>query len=468
MEEPTPEISPAEGEGAGPATSAPPPLPGRPSFRIPFPLLWLGGIFIAVLVIVLITILALRPVLFPRRPPGIPLSVTRISPSISPLPLPAPPVAEIGNAEIPLPVPTSLEMGDRSFPIQPVTVVGTAWQVPAPSGDSAFWVSGTVLPYVLGLEMTEDNLALAGGLREGDRVVLHLSSGAQAVFRVVRQRTVAPDDPTIFAQSRPGLTLVVLAEGDRLVVEADFRELLEAPPAPSGPTAGPGQPVQAGDARVTVLEAHVERGLPELPAGTVAYFVEVAVENTGSSSLSPRDFATELVDGDGNRYLPIPSLAGRGKYGPLPEEIPAGGRAEGTVAYIIPEAIAGPTLRWVFGTHVISAVRAQFSLSYTPPPVATAVAEVTVLQAFLGEGGEVLHIVARVRNGGQAPLEVTERDILLSSRAGSAELQVAAPPLPWTIAAGEAREVELQFARPQATTCVFTILGYTFEISGLP
>lgn len=466
-EQPIPAPPPME-ETEEPTAPFPPTPPGRLPFRIPFPLLWLGGVLIALLVIVLIAVLALRPVLFPRRPPGIPLVVTRLSPAVSPLPSPAPLVAEIDNTAIALPVPVSLDVGGHSFPIQPVTVAGTVWRAPPSSGGAAFWVQGTVFPYILGLEMTEDNLALAGGLKEGDEVVLHLSSGAQGIFRVVRQRTVAPDDATIFAQSRPGLILVVLAEGDRLVVEADFRELLEATPPASGPTAGPGQPVQVGDARVTVLETYAGRGFPELPAGTVAYFVEVAVENTGAVPLLPRDFVLELVDGDGNRYLPIPSVAGRGKYGPLPEEIPAGGKAEGTIAYVVPESIAGPTLTWVFGPQAASAVRARFSLSYTPPPAATAMAEVAVLQAFLGEGGEVLHIVARVRNSGQAPLEVTQGDISLSSRAGPTELQMAAPLLPWTIQPGEEREVELQFARPQATTCIVTILGYTFEISGLP
>lgn len=456
------------GPDTGPNAARPFRPPKRLPFRVPFSLLWLSGILVALLLIALIAALALRPFLFPRRLPGIPLSVTRVSPAISPLPVPAPPVAEIGNATIPLPVPISLEVVGRSFPVQSVVVTGTTWNVPASSAGSSFWASGTVLPYVLGLEITEENLALAGGLRAGDAITLHLSSGAQAVFRVVRQKSVPPDDATLFAQTRPGLMLLVLAEGDRLVVEAEFRELLEATPAAAGPAAGAGQPVQAGDGRVTVLEAHAGRGLPDLPAGTVAYFVEVAVENMGAASLVTRDFVTELVDGDGNRYLPAPSLAAQGKHGPLPGEIPAGGRAEGTVAYIIPEAVAGPTLTWVFGPHAALELRARFSLAYTPPPVAMAVAEVTVLQAFLGEGGEVLHIVALVRNSGQAPLEVTMQDISISSRAGAAELQMAAPLLPWTIAAGEKREVELQFARPQATTCVVTILGYTFEISGLP
>lgn len=449
----------------------PPAPPSRPPkrrvVRVPSVVLWMGGVVVAILLITLVVLLALRPVLSPSRPAGIPLSVTRAVPGISPLPVPAPPVAQIGNTEISMPIPISLEVGGRTFPVQPVRVEGGVWNISESGTGAAFWASGTVIHYVLGLEPTEENRALVGGLAEGDEIGLRLSSGARLAFRVVRQKTVPPDDESLFSQTRPGLTLLVLDE-ERPAVVADFRELVEPTPSASSPTAGPGQPVQVGTARVTVVEGHGDRGLSDLPAGTVAYFVEVTVENKGTGSLFPRDFVAELLDIDGNRYVPSPSLAGKGKYGSLPEEIPEGGRAEGTFAYVIPEAVSGPTLTWVFGPQAASELRARFSLPYAPPPVATTEAEVEVTQAFLGEGGEVLHVIARVRNRGTAALRVTEQDISLSSRAGPTELQVAAPPLPWEIAPGQEREVELQFARPRAPSCVVTILGYTFEISGLP
>lgn len=466
-----PASSPAQPSPPAPQeVSAPPSSSVRGSLsRLPSPVIWLGGVGVAILLITLVALLALRPVLFPRRPAGIPLSVTRVVPGASPLPVPEPPVAEIGNTEVSLPIPTSLEVGGRTFPVQPARVEGGVWNVPKSGADTAFWAYSTVIHYVLALEPTDENRALVGGLREGDEIGLRLSDGVRLTFQVVRQKTVPPGDETLFSQARPGLTLVVLEkEGERLAAVADFRERVEPTPPASSPTAGPGQPVQVGTARVTVVEGHAEWGLSDLPVGTVAFFVEVRVENSGTASLFPRDFAAELLDADGNRYVPSPSLAGKGKNGPLPEEIPAGGKAEGTFAYVIPEAISGPTLTWVFGPQAASELRARFSLSYAPPPVATAEAEVEVTQAFLGEGGEVLHVVARVRNRGSATLTVTERDVSLSSRAGPGELQVAAPPLPWEIGAGQEREVELQFARPRAPSCVVTILGYTFEISGLP
>ncbi|MBC7227836.1 MAG: hypothetical protein H5T61_11490, partial [Thermoflexales bacterium] len=303
-----------------PTPSGPPsPPPRRPLAQIPSVVLWLGGVGLAILLITLVALLALRPVLFPRRPEGIPLSVTKVMPGVSPLPVPAPPVAEIGNTEVSLPVPTSLEVGGHTFPVQSATVEGGVWNPSASDTGAALWAHGTVIHYVLGLEPTEENRALVGGLREGDEIGLRLSSGVRLVFQVVRQKTVSPDDETLFSQARPGLTLVVLEEkGERLAVVADFRERVEPTPSAGGPPTGPGQPVQVGTARVTVAEGHAERGLSDLPVGTVAYFVEVTVENGGTAALFPRDFAAELLDADGNRYIPSPSLAAKGKYGPLP------------------------------------------------------------------------------------------------------------------------------------------------------
>ncbi|MCS7281850.1 MAG: hypothetical protein RMK65_12700 [Anaerolineae bacterium] len=410
----------------------------------------------------LLILLALRPVLFPRRPAGIRLEVPRVSPALSPLPAPALPVVEIGNAQVTLPIPVRLEAGGKSFTVQPVS---RNWEVPAQAADVALWLNGTVVNYVLGLPDTSENRSLISTL-QGD-LGLELSDGARRIFRIARQGRYPAGDERPLAQSRPGLTLILLGKQEWHVVEADFAGQIEPTPE-TGPLIGPQQPVQVGDLRVTVLESHAARGLEGLPTGAVAYFVEFAVENTGSTPFQTAGLVMELVDSAGNRFTPSPSLAQRGKHGPLPGEILPGERVNSTAAYVLPEAIGGPSLTWVFGPHASSSLRARFSLPYTPPPAAVARASVEVIQAFLGERGERLHIVARIRNQGDAPLTISEADIRLSSSAGPGELETAAPALPWTIEPGQEREVELQFARPRASVCVVTILGFTFEISGMP
>ncbi len=430
--------------------------------RLPPTALWLGATGLAILLVTLLVLLALRPVLFPGRPEGIPLRITRVAPGLSPIPAPALPVVEIGNAQVLLPLPVRLTVGERSFPVYPVR---QDWQAPGPAENAALWLNGTVVNYVLGLPDTRENQALMSALQ--GELTLELSDGTQRIFRVSRQSRVPAGDEGPLAQSRPGLTLILLGKEEWPVVEADFAGQIEPTPE-AEPPIGPQQPVQVGEVRVTVLEGHAERGGEGLPAGAVAYFVEFTVENTGATPLSTAGLVMEIRDGVGNRFSPFPSLASRGKYGPLPAEIPPGERASGTAAYVLPEAVAGPSLIWVFGLQAASSLRVRFSLPYTPPPAAVAWASVEVTQAFLGEGGERLHVVARIRNRGDAPLTVSETDIRLSSGAGPGELEVAAPALPWTIEPGQEREVELLFARPRASTCVVTILGYTFEISGMP
>lgn len=439
-----------------------PPGKGRPRWPPPSVAVAVGGVILVL--IALVVLLALRPLLFPARSAGIPLEITRVS-STSPLALPPPPIVEVGDAQVVLPVPVVLEAGGRSFPVQAAFVGEGAW--PA-YPDAAVWVYGTVVNYVLGLEATEENQALVARLQSGDPLLLELSNGAQITFHVTRQEEVPADDPALFDQSRPGLTLVLLGEGEegRPAVFADFDQVEE--PAPTGgPTVDVGQPVQVGDARVTVVEGHTQTS-HDLPPGTMVYLVEFSLQNTGSSPLDAGAFVMDLVDGVGNRYLPSLSVAGWGWHGLLMGEVAPGAEVNGTAAYIVPEGLVGPTLTWVFGPRPGSELRARFAIPHTPSAVVSAWPEVEVLEAFLGEGGTALHVVAGVTNAGPGPLIVTADDISLSSSAGPGELVVAAPPFPWNIAAGESREVELQFARPEASSAIVTILGYTFEISGLP
>ena len=225
---------------------------------------------------------------------------------------------------------------------------------------------------------------------------------------------------------------------------------------------------QVGDVRVTVEDGYAERDVAGLAAGTMAYLVEFSVENTGPTPLDTDTFVTELVDGVGNQYLPSPTIARQGTYGPLSGEMAPGGVARGTAGYLVPDTMVGPELTWIFGPRPSSELRVRFAISYNPPLTATILPDVGVAEAFLGENGNVLHVVGYVDNLGTTTLTVDEGDVMLSSSAGEGTLLSVAPPLPWVIEAWDSREIELQFERPDASSAIVTILGYTFEISGLP
>ncbi len=446
---------------------ATPPRAGRPSIwrSKGIPVIAIAGA--ALLIVALILLLAFRSTLFPSRPAGMELEITRVS--LSPLTPPPAPIVEIGDTQLTLPLPSNLEIEGQSFPVRATGPgEGTAIDPSAYAG-SAIWFYGTVINYVLGLEATEENQALVGQLEPGDPIRLRLSNGTRILFRVAHRQEVSPDDPALFDQSRPALTLVLLKVGEekREAVFADFDMVEELPPSASGVSASPGQPVQIGDAQVTVMDGHAEVA-EDLPSGTIVFLVEFTIQNTGQAALDTRALVMELTDGAGNRYLPTPSYADLGEYGPLTGDVPAGMGVSGTAAYIVPEELAGPAFTWTFGLHSDSELRARFTIPYNPPTSPITQPEVDILEAFLGEGGEVLHVVAEIYNPGEVPLTVSADDISLSSSAGPGEMILAAPPLPWTIEAYDAREVELEFARPEAAAAVLTILGYTFEISGFP
>ncbi|MBN1956475.1 MAG: DUF4352 domain-containing protein [Anaerolineae bacterium] len=425
------------------------------------------------LVVVLIVTLALRPILFPgTETTGIPLEITLI-PSTGPTP---PPPADgqgslidVGDSLVALAIPSVLELGGSAFPIRPIS--GAAWSTTAPTAAEAIWLQGTVINYVIGLEASADNQAMVDQLANGDPIVLSLSNGGRLSFVIARRETVsASDTATILGQYAPGLTLVLSNEAEeQQVIFATLGEAEEPVPQAGDTAARPGQPVQAGDAMVTVEEGYTDIGSSQVPAGTLAYQVNFAVQNTGAESLDTAFFVMELVDGLGNRYLPSTAISSQGDYPVLAEEIAPGETVSATVGYLIPELMTGTQVTWVFGPLSSSELRAHFILDYAPPTERTrAWAEIYDVEAFLSNDLAVLHIVAEIENTGDMPLEVTTDNILLSSSAGESALQVAAPPLPWNIPGGESRIIELQFSTPAASTAVVTILGYTFEISGLP
>jgi hypothetical protein len=438
--------------------------------RLIVPLAAVGAIVVCFLITLAIFTLVIRPALFPDEIAGIPLEVTRVSPQISPLAPPPAPVVEVGETSVALAMPTILEVAGNSFSVQPTNPDSGVWLDPSAASGSAVWVYGTVVNYVIGMETTGDNQSLLDGLVVDDVVRLRLSNGTVLTFRVAQREQVRPDDAAVFAQTRPGLTMVLLGDGEseRLAVFTTFESVEEVSPQPGGSVVGVGQPVQVGEALVVLEEGHVEPNTEDMPPGTMAYLVDFSVQNTGESPLETLLFVMELRDEVGNLYLPSASVAVRGAYGPLPATIPPGEEINGTAGYWVPGTLSGSSLTWVFAPHLSADPQAHFTIPYAPPAETGALADVDLYDAFLGEGGDLLHVLADVYNDGTAPLVVTEDDISLSSSEGEGELDIAAPPLPWTIEPEGYQEVELFFVPPDAFSVVVTILGFTFEISGLP
>jgi hypothetical protein len=334
----------------------------------------------------------------------------------------------------------------------------------------ALWVCGTVVNYVIGLEPTSEAEALITSLAPGDRIKLQLANGTVLPFRFAARQEVPAGDEEILSQRQPRLTLFLAEEDVWQVAVADY--VAEEDPvevAASEPSAQVGQPITAGDARVTVSQGHARRDA-NLPSGTMYYLVEFLVDNVGDTPLSTGSFSMRLQDELGNTYLASPSASETGDYGPLSGELQPGASMQATAGYLVPDPLPGGNLTWTFSPRPGFEAQARIGIPYEDTalsPSSTAQIDVTMDDAFLSNDGATLIIVGEVTNGTAEPLTVEMADITLSSSSGASELVMAAPSLPWSIEPGQAQVIELQYQRPGASTVLLELLGYSFEIAGL-
>jgi hypothetical protein len=441
------------------------------------------GLVLLLIAVLLVIILGLRS-LIPSEEgaPGMSLIVTKIAvtPTSPASPVTPQPPGGVASCEtiitsddvaIVSSLPISLTIEGESFTVEPL-LPEEGWSYPAGSSGTAAWVCGTVVNYVVVLEPTEENEALLAGLASGDEIVLRLSSGVELFFSFEQQRELETDAlGSVFEQFEPRLTaLLQQGTGSWLVTSAIYVTRVEpVQPALPGALASPNVPVRVGDAQVTVTDGYALRDAPDLLAGTMYYVVEFSVENVSAQPLDADLFTMQLYDGAGNQYLLSSVASALGDSGPLEGELAPGEVAAGSAGYLVPEALAGPVLIWTFSPSPGSEVWASVGIPFEGElePAEPAQAEVTITDALLGSDGSTLLIEGEVRNVGGSTLTVEASDITLSSSAGIGELLADAPPLPWTIEPGQTRVIELQFEKPEAASVLLTLLGYSFEISGL-
>ncbi len=406
--------------------------------------------------------------------PGMPVEVVKLTPTVIASPVPPPASCETiissGDVEMAVPLPVSLTVGSEAFPVSPVAPVEGGWTYPSGYSGSATWVCGTVVNYVVGLEPTPGNETLLGDLEPGQEIRVHLSNGVALLFRFVERREAVANEARVFEQTHPRLTLILeTGDGTWQVATADYVAETEPVESPSGSQAQVGEPVRVGDAQVTVLKGYAERSGEDLLPGTMRYLVEFSVENAGAVPLDTGLFTMRLVDGGGNEYLLSPAASAAGEGGPLDGEVEPSVTVAGTAGYLVPETLVGPALTWTFNPQPGSELQVRVNIPYESgaQPTAEGQAIVTIGDAFLNSAGDVLIIEGEVENVGTGPVTVELDDISLTSSAGMGELRMAAPQLPWTIEPGQTQVIELQYKRPDASTVLLMLLGYSFEVRGL-
>ena len=379
-------------------------------------------------------------------------------------------VINSGNVQVSVALPISTTVKGTQFRVEPIVPEVDAWSYPSTRSDVALWICGTVVNYVIGLEPTPEAEALVTGLAPGDRITLQLANGTVLPFHFTARREVPPGQKDVLSQQQPRLTLLLARDDVWQVAVADYLAEEESSEAlTSEPSAQLGQPVDVGDARVTVRRGHARQD-ENLPPGTMYYLVEFSVENVGDASLLAGSFSMRLRDELGNTYLVSPPASEAGESGPLSGEIGPGASVQATAGYLVPQPLPAGSLTWIFSPRPGAEVEARIGIPYESAagsPSATAQVDVTVDDAFLSSDGNTFIIVGEIRNGGAEPVVVESADITLSSSSGNGELVMSAPALPWSIEPGQTQVIELQYQRPAASTVLLELLGYSFEIAGL-
>jgi len=424
----------------------------------PFPPTWaLLLILLGLIIVIAVAVSALLSMQRDRPTGGSePLSVGKLPTFISPPTVPAEPVIQGNGVSITTVVPDSLVLNSKTFSVIPVMPEEGRWPIPAEDNSAAVWVYGTMVNYVVGLPYSDTTESMLAGLTSADRITLTLSNGNALVFGSPQAQRVPGDDTSPMEQHRPGLTMILLggSQTNRLVVRSRY--------LPEESLASENEQRVLG-LTVTVLQSGI------VETGDNPYFViEYRLANGSDAQVDPATFSLTLEDGSGQRYQSSVEATAQGQNGALTIPVASGETVEGSVGYQVPRDLQ-PPLTWVFRADPTAPEAARFVLPYEPPAPLPAQPEVELRDAFVDSQRDVIVFSGVIRNLGESALTVMLDNVKLTSNAGESSLQAPTPQLPWTVEAGGEQEFELQFSRPAGVqTVLLDILGFTFEIEGLP
>jgi hypothetical protein len=368
--------------------------------------------------------------------------------------------------------PVSLSLSGATYSITPVTVSDGRWRIVNAGADSAEWIYGTVVNFVIGLYPTDDAIALVEGLEDGAPIALEMSNGADLHFRMSgRQRVAADAVADLFHQTRPGITLVLLGEGgdERLVVTGLYDADQEPLTIGQAGSSSVGSTVQAGDWRVTVVSGQL---VPD-PADPdrASYYVNFVVEYLGPDPASADLFDLKLIDGVRVEYIIDREVSRGGVYEPPGGLVAPRNPSSFTAGYRVSTSIPGPALIWVFKPSPEATELARFEVPIVRPTPTTPPNMLITAQingASLSEDQTLIVISGGVGNPAEQSVTISQVDVSLSTPDNVfSDLRNVEPPFPWVIGPGQTMAFRLEYTRPPGFSAVLKIVAFQFELTGL-
>ncbi len=374
----------------------------------------------------------------------------------------------VNTLSIDLDPPAVLTVGETEFAVKAQFVPQNGRWIPSGEAGMADWVYGSIVNYVFGLQDTAANRTLLEGLTPGDRILLTTLNGTQREFAVTGRELSGASNADLFAQNRPRMTLVWLGslnEEQRLVVFADFVLPQEQGTAASAPAAVEiGEVAQLADVRMTVSSTSQVVDSPAAPPGFSLFLVDFDVENIGQSPLDTGLLRLALIDELSNQYSLNAAASQEGRYPILSGFIDPGTIRQSTAGYQIPSNLTSSRLRWVV-TRVDSPGQIEVNLPFSG--ISNANLAVSLQQADISTDGTSLIVTGQVTNLASQPVIIGESNVRLESNGALYLVFSTSPGFPWAVNAGQSLPFALTFQRPATSTAIFTIMGQSFELSGL-
>lgn len=376
-------------------------------------------------------------------------------------------VSNGSTISVPVEIPLMLDVAGQSFTVRGEEVPAQGlWQPQISQPTTAVWVYGTVVNYVFGLADTADTRTLLDSLVPGDVMSFAGMEGTVYQFTFDSRDVIPASSADVFAQTSPGITLVLLGtEGDsRLVVHGRY-VVPDATQTDAGTLVELGEPAQIDNLQITVLGTTHLPNDPSAPPGFAFLLVDYELRNIGSTPIDPGGLRLSLVDQYGNQYA-LNVLAGQlGNY-PLATSIVGAGQAlSATAGYQIPASLSSPSLRWVVEVGG-SAGKIEVNLPFSNEQDSQS-AIVSILQAEVSLDGTSLLVQGQITNLGLSQLVINTENVSLSSGGTVYLLFANNPGFPWVVEAGQTIPFTVTFQRPQESSVLLNILSYPFQLNGL-
>ena len=365
--------------------------------------------------------------------------------------------------------PVTMALGGRTFALQTQAIAADqVWNPNLEDEETAVWVFGSIVNYVVGIPSSDNNRALLEGLQPGDEISLTTRAGLNYTFAFDNRRPAQTSDQDVFAQRTPGITLLLVGDegNERLVVNGRYLV--------SEATAGQSNVIQLGESavldniQISVPSVAYVPDRPEAPNGFAFFQVDFEVQNVGLTAFDSNLLQLTLIDNIGNQYALNPTASTLGNNPALNGFLNSGQMIQATAGYQIPLGLSSESLSWVVA-RTDTGAQIQVNLPFTGSPSAAAAStSITLLQADVADDLTSLILTGQVTNLNNQPIVITETDISLNSQDGASYLLVATnPPFPWTVPAGQTLQFAVTYQRPNVETAVFNVLSQSFQLTGL-